>query len=135
MALSTMALLEFLDGPESASQFFASLPPIDAALDTVFRDGDLTGNGVTDVTDLNIWKAGFGDPAGATPAQGDADGDGDVDGADFLRWHRGLGLGAPAGLAVPEPTLWIYLSAAAGFLGARRWRRERASFSHDPEIG
>jgi hypothetical protein len=126
MALSTMALLEYLDGPLSASRFFASLTTVDAALDTVFRDGDLTGNGVTDIADLNIWKNGFGDPAGATPAQGDADGDGDVDGSDFLRWQRGLGLGATPGLAVPEPTLWMHFAWAAGFFWLRRPRRRGA---------
>jgi hypothetical protein len=127
MALSTMALLEFLDGPESSSRFFASLSPIDAALDTVFRDGDLTGNGITDIADLDIWKAGFGDPAGATPALGDADGDGDVDGSDFLRWQRGLGVGAAPGLAVPEPTLWLHFAWTSGFFWLRRPDRRQAS--------
>jgi hypothetical protein len=127
MALSTMALLEYLDGPESASRFFASLSPIDAALHTVFRDGDLSGNGITNAADLNIWKAGFGDPAGATPAQGDADGDGDVDGADFLRWQRGLGHGAASGLAVPEPIVWMHFATAAGLLGIPRRGRRRAA--------
>ena len=36
MTLSTMALMEFLEGPDRASLFFANLPEVEAALDTVF---------------------------------------------------------------------------------------------------
>lgn len=105
IVLSTMALLEFLEGDVSASRRFADLPAVDAALDDVFVDGDLDANGVTNGADLAIWRTGFGDAAGATPAGGDADGDGDVDGADFLRWQRGFkSLIASQGAPVPEST-------------------------------
>jgi hypothetical protein len=105
--LSTMALMELLDhlqGEQSASEFFALLSTTSSALDEVFVDGDLTGNGVADTADLAIWRSGFGDAAGATPAGGDTDGDGDVDGADFLRWQRGYGglNSVPTGHQVPE---------------------------------
>ena len=89
-----------------ASQFFANLPEVKAALDTVFLDGDLNGNGVTNAADLAIWRTGFGAAVNASPAAGDADGDGDVDGDDFLRWQRGFGgttLAAAAVQSVPEP--------------------------------
>ncbi|MBA3481618.1 MAG: DUF3131 domain-containing protein [Pirellulales bacterium] len=129
MALSTMALLEYLDGADSASRFFASLPEVDSALDTVFLDGDLNGNGVTNGTDLAIWRTGFGVAAGASPAGGDADGDGDVDGADFLRWQRGLGIASGArstAAGVPEPRsliqVMVLLALHAG-LGRGRLRR------------
>jgi hypothetical protein len=108
MTLSTMALMELLDGELRTSLSFANLPEVKAALDTVFLDGDLNGNGVTDGADLAIWKAGFGANFNATPAGGDADGDGDVDGADFLRWQRGAGdttAQLPTEQTVPEPHL------------------------------
>ncbi len=114
MALSTMSLLEFLDryqGQQSGSEFFAALSDVSSALDTVFVDGDLTGNGITDGADLAIWETGYGDVAGATPALGDTDGDGDVDGADFLRWQRGFTgvTGLTDSAAVPEPEAPVLL--------------------------
>jgi hypothetical protein len=105
LVLSTMALLEFLEGETSSSRYFAQLPYVSAALDAVFREGDLDGNGIADGTDLAVLRSGFGDAAGATPAGGDTDGDGRVDGNDFLRWQRGLFIVSPSAstLAVPEP--------------------------------
>ena len=121
--LSTMTLMELLDrleGEQSPSEFFAALSGVSSALDEVFVDGDLTGNGITDGADLAIWEAGYGDAAGATPALGDTDGDGDVDGADFLRIQRGFNNGAAlnssSAVQAPEPsalllcclsTLWL----------------------------
>lgn len=118
MALSTMALLEFLDGPQRASLAFAQLPEVDAALDTVFRDGDLNGDGVANSADLALWRTGFGNAVGANPATGDADGDGDVDGADLLRWQRGVGAPGSAqssSTSVPEPATWLYLAMILAF--------------------
>lgn len=133
MALSTMALLEYLDGADSASRFFADLPDVKAALDTVFVLGDLTGNGVTNAADLSVWRAGFGLATGATPAGGDADGDGGVDGRDFLLWQRGLGSAAGLGAsgAVPEPGAWAV--AWEGMLIAffARRRRGMCAQTHD----
>lgn len=113
--LSTMALMELLDrleGEQSGSEFFASLTGVSGALDEVFVDGDLNGDGTTDGADRAIWEAGYGDAAGATPASGDADGDGDVDGADLLRWQLGAGASLSTEAAtiaeVPEPALhWL----------------------------
>jgi hypothetical protein len=123
VVLSTMALLEYLEAETSASRRFADVASVDAALDGVFVDGDLNGNGVTDGADLAIWRTGFGDAAGATPAGGDADGDGDVDGADFLRWQRGVTSGIPEiplANSVPEPGGSFQLLFAA--LGGLVWR-------------
>jgi hypothetical protein len=126
MVLSTMALLEFLEGGNSSSRFFADLPEVKGALDTVFLDGDLDGNGVTNAADLLIWRSGFGDLAGATPAGGDADGDGAVDGADILRWQRGLGSFTVASTVtgIPEPNPLIQ-GAFVAFIGACARRRRR----------
>jgi hypothetical protein len=126
VVLSTMALLEFLDGGESASRFFGKLPNVKSALDQVFVEGDIDGNGVVDEADLGLWRGGFGIPKGATPANGDADGDGDVDGEDFLRWQRGASRGAsrqPANAAVPEPSSGLVLASLAGGLANFRHRR------------
>lgn len=125
MTLSTLAFLEFLDryqGEQSGSQYFANLPEVRSALDEVFLDGDLNGNGVTDAGDLTILRNGFGAAFNASPATGDADGDGDVDGQDFLRWQRGLGL-TPTTVAyatVPEPAAAALLSIALVLLAAHR---------------
>jgi hypothetical protein len=125
MTLSLLAFMEWLDryqGVESASQFFASLAGVDAALDNVFVPGDLNGNGMTNSADLAIWQNGYGTAHNASPAVGDADGDGDVDGRDFLFWQRGFGSGAPlaGATAVPEPAGLIVLFAGIAVFLARR---------------
>ncbi len=132
--LSTMALMEMLDhleGQQSASEFFSLLTGVSGALDEVFVDGDLTGNGITDGADLAIWETGYGDVAGATPALGDTDGDGDVDGADFLRWQRGFSSAAPLSNtnAVPEPnTGTVFYLAALMMATPLGWRTFRRTF-------
>jgi hypothetical protein len=127
MALSTMALMEFLDGSDRTSLGFANLPEVKAALDTVFHDGDLNGDGVTNAADLAIWRNGFGISFQASPSLGDADGDGDVDGTDFLRWQRGQALppGAAAnGHAVPEPTALLLTAFASALTLVSRRRKK-----------
>lgn len=126
MALSTMALMEYLDGDDRTSRFFADLPEVKSALDTVFLDGDLNGNGVTNAADLALWKTGLGTAFRANPAGGDADGDGDVDGADFLRWQRGYGgttSASSANRAVPEPHAAVLgLMVLVGVRFGGKWR-------------
>jgi hypothetical protein len=102
MTLSLMALMEYLDGEDRASLFFANLPEIDAALDTVFVAGDFTGNGIVDDADYNYWKATFGS---RTLLAADGNNNGVVDAADYTIWrnHRNGGMGSSS-VAVPEPT-------------------------------
>ncbi len=132
VALSTMALMDFLEGAERASLQFANLPEVDAALDTVFVDGDLNASGVTDAADLAIWRNGFGAAVNASPATGDANGDGAVDGHDFLRWQRGLNAsaGAAANSSVPEPSATLLVGQL--FLAAWGLRRRPRSPKRSP---
>ncbi len=116
--LSTMALLELLEGKTGSSSFFASLAEVEEALDMVFVEGDLDGDGNTDSLDLAIWSNGFGQAVGATPLEGDVNGDGDVDGDDFLRWQRGRPASSPSitQQEVPEPSTLLLLFFAAGLV-------------------
>lgn len=126
LVLSTMALLEFLEGEASASRYFASLPHVSAALDAVFREGDLDGSSITDGTDLALLRSGYGDAGGATPAGGDANGDGQVDGNDFLRWQRGLLVVASSQPAlVPEPSAVVLACIALALTSRRSLFRSR----------
>jgi len=83
---------------------------------------DFNGDGFVDADDLTIWKAGVGEPAGATLNDGDADGDRDVDGSDFLVWQRQLNpMNAGATSAVvPEPACPSLLAIGLAALAARR---------------
>lgn len=133
IALSTMALMNWLDGEDRASLAFANLPELKTALDRVFLDGDLNGSGVTDATDLAIWRSGFGQSANASPATGDADGDGDVDGHDFLRWQRGVG--AAPSRPVPEPTAVVLSLQLLIWASRPRFRGARLSVVTVPQDG
>jgi hypothetical protein len=107
IALSTMALLDWLDGPDRASRFFANLPEVAAALDTVFELGDYNGNGVVDDADYNYWRTTFGSRQ-QLAAEGNIDGV--IDAADYVVWRKMLNLaGAGSTSEVPEPTaFWLF---------------------------
>jgi hypothetical protein len=80
---------------------------------------DFNNDDKVDGVDLSKWQGAFGVDASA-----DADGDGDSDGADFLAWQQQHLSGVPlqaTSEAVPEPSVWLLLTA--GFPGLAMMRR------------
>lgn len=114
VTLSLMALMNYLDGDQSAARLFADLPEVDAALDTVFVAGDYTGKGIVDVADYNYWRSTFGS---RTQLAADGNNNGIIDAGDYTIWRDhysgGAGIGA---VAAPEPTAGAYLGGAAAWL-------------------
>jgi hypothetical protein len=128
ITLSTMALLEFLDGPDRTSLFFANLPEVKSALDTVFIAGDYDGNGVVGASDYNYWRQTFGHRQFLAA---DANIDGVIDAADYVLWRK-LDAAIGAGASVPEPGA-PGLSAIVLFLiSFYRLKREKTGKVLDP---
>jgi hypothetical protein len=129
IALSTMALLEFLEGSDRLSLFFANLPEVKAALDTVFIAGDYNGGGVVNATDWSFWRSTFGS---RTSLAADGNNNGIIDAADYVIWRKAAGSpGLGAGVAVPEPAS-IQLVAALGVMGLIWSTRRRAGVPQPP---
>lgn len=125
--LSTMAWMELLDrwdDQTSASQAFAGLAGVSAALDTVFLAGDFDGNGVVDLADYALWRANYGSK---TLAAADGNSDGVVDAADYTIWRNNLGATTPgsniaaAETTAPEPTSLALLLVATSLSVRRCW--------------
>jgi hypothetical protein len=108
ITLSTMALMEYLDGPDRASFYFANLPEVKALLDTVFVRGDYTGNGAVDTADYNYWRTTF---SSRTSLAADANIDGIVDAADYVLWRK-IVSSPGGGAGVPEPSSIAFVVSA-----------------------
>jgi hypothetical protein len=118
VALSTMALLDYLDGAQKGSRFFAELPEVSAALDTVFLPfaaGDYDRNGVVNGGDYAIWTSTYGS---VRDLSADGNGDGVVDLADYVVWRDAA---TAVSVSVPEPATacGFALAAAALLLSGR----------------
>ena len=119
MTLATMALMEFLEGPDRPSLFFANLPEVKAALDTVFIAGDYTAGGVVDIGDYNYWRANFGS---RSRMAADGNNNGIIDAADYVIWrnaHSMAGGGAIVGVPEPASGWLVAIVAAMVGMGAR----------------
>jgi hypothetical protein len=130
IALSTMALMAYLDGTDRQSALFANQPEVKAVLDTVFIAGDYNGDGVVNGADYNYWRSTYGS---VNSLAADGNNDGVVDMADYVVWREhagGAGVGSEA--TVPEPGLATLVIFGAGmmFFGFRRVRETRLRVGH-----
>jgi hypothetical protein len=102
IALSTMALMAYLDGIDRQGTFFANLPEVEAALDSVFIAGDYNGDGFVNLADYNYWRGTLGS---INSLAADGNNNGVVDAADYLIWRKRVSApGLGAGIGVPEPS-------------------------------
>jgi len=115
ITLSTMALLEFLEGPNRQSLFFANLPEVQAALNSVFIAGDFNGDGVVTASDYAYWRGTVG---AINSLAADANNNGLVDAADYVIWRKRMSAqGQGSGASVPEPRGYLLLiSTVIGWL-------------------
>jgi hypothetical protein len=101
ITLSTMALLEYLEGANRQSLWFANLPEVQTALDSVYVTGDYDGNGIVSVGDYTYWRSTFG---AINSLAADGSNNGVVDASDYVTWRkRAAGAGAGTGASIPEP--------------------------------
>jgi hypothetical protein len=123
LTLSTMAFMELLEGPDRLSLFFANLPEVKAALDTVFIAGDYAGGGLANSADYSYWRQTFGS---RTALAADGNNNGIIDAADFVIWRKAAGAAGAGAVAAPEP-LSLELVAALGFVGIL-WATRRSAW-------
>ena len=123
ITLSTMALLEYLEGASRQSLFFANLPEVQAALNTVFVAGDYNGDGLVNSTDYTYWR---GTAGAINSLAADGNNNGIVDAGDYVIWRKRVstpGMGAVA--SVPEPGGYVSISSLFGFTLLSACRRAR----------
>jgi hypothetical protein len=123
IALSTMALLAYLDGADRQNLFFANLPEVQAALNTVFVAGDYNGDGLVNSADYTYWRGTVGS---INSLAADGNNDGVVNAADYVIWRKHMstpGMGAAA--SVPEPGGYVLMSTIVGIGLLRASRRGR----------
>jgi hypothetical protein len=118
IALSTMALLNYLDGADRQSLWFANLPEVKAALDTVFIAGDYNGDGAVNSADYNYWRSTLGQ---INSLAADGSNNGLVDAADYVTWRKHAA-GVGSGSGVPEPSGAAYGIIFVAILAAARCR-------------
>jgi hypothetical protein len=120
IALSTMALLNYLEGPDRQSLWFANLPEVKAALDTVFIAGDYNGDGAVNSADYGYWRSTLGQ---INSLAADGSNNGLVDAADYVTWRKhAAGFGVGSGSGVPEPSGAAFSMIFVGMLAAARRR-------------
>ena len=121
IALSTMALLAYLDGADRQNLFFANLPEVQAALNTVFVAGDYNGDGFVNSADYTSWRGAIGS---INSLAADGNNDGVVNAADYVIWRKRMstpGMGAAAN--IPEPSGYLLMSSTLGIW--LRWASRR----------
>jgi len=117
ITLSTMALLEYLEGNSRTSLFFANLPEVKAALDSVYIAGDYNGNGVVDASDYTYWRSTFGS---INLLAADGTNLGSIDAGDYVLWRQRLSEVGGSSPAVPEPSLRIaFIGLVIALIGVR----------------
>ena len=114
--------------PETNTDFYIRSIEIIGDTGPAGVPGDYNNNGTVDAADYVLWRNGGplqNEVAGVTPGQ--------VTAEDYAAWRARFGNGAPvpaagsvlAGSAVPEPSTFVYLVAAAlgvAFIGSKRGR-------------
>jgi hypothetical protein len=121
MTLSTMALLEYLDGPNRASLFFANLPEVKSALDTVFIAGDYNGSGSVTMADFTYWRSTFGSHQ---QLAADGNNNGIIDTADYVIWRKAVANASGGTFAVPEPSVVVLALGIALLRGLGRCKSQ-----------
>ena len=136
IALSTMALMAYLDGTDRQSALFANQPEVKAALDTVFIAGDYNGDGVVNGADYDYWRSTYGS---LNSLAADGNNDGIVDMADYVVWRdhaggRGGGIESHCARAWPHNTgrfrgrddiIWISAHTKTGW-SRGIWRLDKS---------
>lgn len=124
ITLSTMALLEYLEGANRQSLFFANLPEVQAALDSVYIAGDYNGDGLINSADYNYWRGTVGS---INSLAADGNNNGVVDAADYVIWRKRVSTpGLGAGVGVPEPGGTASIVTLIGtFAVAASWRSRK----------
>jgi hypothetical protein len=103
LALSLMALMRYIDGPDSAARYLADLPQMSDALDNLFFEqlpGDYNRDGAISQADYEVWRSTYG----SGDLSGDGNGDGVVDAADYTVWRDQFTMALANATSTPEPT-------------------------------